>query len=117
MLFIQTLNDNLMFQSIKDKIAIKLAKSFLGSYETHEIQPTKRFLSVIAGVYILQSGIKDLPNRPAYSIQKFLLAGALICSAAIDLNKRITRKPRETADMRRNQIQGNDPSSQVPAFV
>ena len=117
MLFIHTLNDKNMFQTIKDKIAIKLAKSFLGAYETNEIQPAKRFLSVVAGVYIFQSGIKDLPNHPIYSVQKFILASALICSAAIDLNKRITRKPRESSDIRRNQIQGNDPNSAVPAFV
>ena len=117
MLFIHILNDNNMFHNIKDKIAIKAAKSFLNAYEAKDIQPTKRFLSVVAGIYILQSGIKDLPNHPIYSVQKFILAGALICSAAIDLNKRITRKPRESADIRRNQIQGNDPNSAVPAFV
>ncbi|RYZ80363.1 MAG: hypothetical protein EOP04_26015 [Proteobacteria bacterium] len=106
-----------MFRTIKDKIAIKAAKSFLGAYETHEIQPTKRFLSIVASVYIIQSGIKDLHKHPVYSIQKFILAGALICSAAIDLNKRIIRKPRESSDIRKNQIQGNDPNSPVPAFV
>lgn len=106
-----------MFQTVKDKLAIKLAKSFLGDYEANEIQPAKRFFSVVAGVYILQSGIRDLHKHPLYSVQKFLLAGALIYNAAVDLNKKIIRKPRESADVRRNQIQGNDPNSSVPAFV
>lgn len=105
-----------MFQKIKDKIALTLATSFLGAYETNEIQPAKRFISIVASVYIIQSGIKDLPIHPVYSVQKFLLAGALIYNAAIDLNKRIIKKPREI-DIRKNQIQGNDPNSQVPAFV
>jgi len=117
MLIIQTLNDNHMFQKIKDNIAVNMATSFLGAYETNEIQPAKRFLSIIASVYIIQSGIKDLPKHPVYSVQKFILAGALIYSAAIDLNKRIIKKPTESSDIRRNQIQGNDPSSPVPAFV
>ncbi|RZM26972.1 MAG: hypothetical protein EOO88_15035 [Pedobacter sp.] len=82
-----------MFQKIKDKVAIKLATSFLGAYETNEIQPAKRFFSVVASVYMIQSGIKDLPKHPVYSVQKFLLAGALIYNAAIDLNKRIIKKP------------------------
>lgn len=105
-----------MFQKIKDNIAVNLVTSFLGTYETNEIQPAKRFLAIVASIYIIQSGIKDLPKHPIYSVQKLLLAGALIYSAAIDLNKRIIKKPKET-DIRRNQIQGNDPNSQVPAFV
>ena len=105
-----------MFQKIKDNIAVNLVTSFLGAYETNEIQPAKRFLAIVASIYIIQSGIKDLPKHPVYSVQKLLLAGALIYSAAIDLNKRIIKKPKET-DIRRNQIQGNDPNSQVPAFV
>ncbi|TCD00129.1 hypothetical protein [Pedobacter psychroterrae] len=105
-----------MFQKIKDNIAVNLVTSFLGAYETNEIQPAKRFLSIVASIYIIQSGIKDLSKHPIYSAQKLLLAGALIYSAAIDLNKRIIKKPKET-DIRRNQIQGNDPNSQVPAFV
>ena len=106
-----------MFQKIKDKLAIKAATSFLHAYETNEVQPAKRFLSVVAGVYILQSGIKDLHKHPIYSVQKFILAAALIYNAAVDLNKKIIRKPTESADIRRNQIQGNDPDSAVPAFV
>lgn len=106
-----------MFRKIKDKLAVTVAKSFLSSYQTEELNAGKRFFSVIAGVYILQNGIKNISTSPIYSIQKVILGSVLLFNAASDLNRKITRKPTELSDIRKNQIQGNDPKSSEPAFV
>lgn len=93
------------------------ALSLLKSYETEELEAGKRIVSLIAGVYMVQRGIRCISKHPFLGIQETLLGGVLLYNGAVGINKRITRKPVEASDIRRNQIQGNDPDSAVPAFV
>ncbi|RZK80783.1 MAG: hypothetical protein EOO92_06905 [Pedobacter sp.] len=105
-----------MFNSLKHKITLSFVNSILSSYEAAELDSGKRLISTIAGVYMLQKAIKDIPNHPYKAAQKFALSGLLLYTAASGLNKKIIKKPKELSDVRKNQIQGNDPQS-VPAFV
>ncbi|WP_256005918.1 hypothetical protein [Pedobacter deserti] len=106
-----------MFTKLKDKATLALGGSILRRYEAEELNAGKRLISVIAGAYILQRGIKALKTRPVIAAEEIILGGMLLFSAASGLNKKITRRPVEPSDFRRNQIQGNDPASGVPAFV
>ncbi|MES2829398.1 MAG: hypothetical protein V4687_14655 [Bacteroidota bacterium] len=105
-----------MFNSLKDKLTLSFVNSILNSYETGELDSGKRIVSSIAGVYLLQKAIGDIPNHPFKAVQKFALSGLLLYAAASGLRKKIIKKPKELSDVRRNQIQGNDPDM-VPAFV
>lgn len=105
-----------MFNSLKDKLALSFVNTLLNSYETGDLDSGKRIVSSIAGVYLLQKAIKDIPEHPFKAVQKFALSGLLLYTAASGLNKKIFRKPKELSDVRKNQIQGNDPDL-VPAFV
>ena len=105
-----------MFNSLRDKLTLSFVNSIFNSYETGELDSGKRLVSSIAGVYLLQKAIKDIPQHPYKAVQKFALSGLLLYAAASGLNKKFIKKPKELSDMRRNQIQGNDPHS-VPAFV
>lgn len=106
-----------MFRNVKDKIKISLITSLLKDYETEELESGKRLISVIAGVYILQKGIRKIRKYPVRGIEEVALGSVLLYSAASGLNKKIIKKPSEPSDIRKNQIQGNDPRSPVPAFV
>ncbi|TKC09490.1 hypothetical protein [Pedobacter frigoris] len=106
-----------MFRKVKDKLKISLISSLLKDYETEELESGKRLVSVIAGVYILQKGIRKIRKHPITAFEEVALGSILLYSAASGLNKKIIKKPVEPADIRRNQIQGNDPRSAVPAFV
>jgi hypothetical protein len=105
-----------MFNSLRDKLTLSFVTSIFNSYETGELDTGKRLVSSVAGVYLLQKAIKDIHAHPYKAVQKFALSGLLLYAAASGLNKKIIKKPKELSDMRRNQIQGNDPKS-VPAFV
>ena len=105
-----------MFNSLKDKLTLSFVNSILNSYDARELDSGKRLISTIAGVYMLQKAIKDIPDHPYKAVQKFALSGLLLYTAASGLNKKIIRKPKDLSDVRKNQIQGNDPQS-VPAFV
>ena len=106
-----------MFTKLKDKAAIALGSSLLTNYETEELNAGKRLISIIAGAYILQKGIRSLTKRPITGFEEIALGTILLYSAASGLNKKITRKPAYPSDFRKNQIQGNDPRTEVPAFV
>ena len=106
-----------MFTKIKDKATIGIANSLLSGYKAEDLNAGKRIISIIAGAYILQKGFRILRKRPLIAFEEIALGSILLYNAASGLNKRITRTPVEPADVRRNQIQGNDPSSDVPAFV
>lgn len=105
-----------MFNSLKDKIALSFVNSVLNSYEANELDSGKRLISTIAGVYLLQKAIREIHDHPFKAVQKFALSGLLLYTATSGLNKKIIRKPKDHSDMRKNQIQGNDPQS-IPAFV
>jgi hypothetical protein len=106
-----------MFRHIKDNITTSLVSSLLSKYETEELNSGKRLISVIAGVYMLQKGIRVLGKHTFRGIEEIALGSILLYSAASGLNKRLIKKPSHPSDIRRNQIQGNDPRADVPAFV
>ena len=106
-----------MFNRFKDKLSVKLANTLLDGYETEELEAGKRLVSVIAGIYILQRGIRTIKHKPFRAVEEITLGTILLYSAASGLNRKITKKPKEPSDMRKNQIQGNDPKNSVPAFV
>lgn len=105
-----------MLNSLKDKIALSFLDSVLNSYEANELDSGKRLVSTIAGIYLLQKAIREVRKHPYKAAQKFALSGLLFYTAASGLNKKIIRKHRDHSDVRKNQIQGNDPHS-IPAFV
>lgn len=106
-----------MFQNAKDKFTISIFDSLLANYRTEELSAGKRLVSVIAGIYMLQKGIRTVGRRTVRGIEEITLGSILLYSAASGLHKKIVKKPIEASDMRKNQIQGNDPRSDVPAFV
>lgn len=113
-----------MLQKLKERFTINILNSLLAKYDTElskyestELEAGKRLISVIAGVYIFQKGIRNIHKHPVLAVEEVALGGILLYSAAAGLNKKIIKKPVDVADIRRNQIQGNDPDSFVPAFV
>lgn len=106
-----------MFTKLKDKAAIAIGSSLLKGYETEELNAGKRLISIIAGAYILQKGIRAITKRPITGFEEIALGGILLYSAASGLHKKIIKKPAKPSDVRKNQIQGNDPRAEVPAFV
>jgi hypothetical protein len=105
-----------MLQQAKEKFTLSIIES-LAKYETKDLNTGKRLISVIAGVYMLQKGIRSLSKHTFRGIEEIALGGVLLFSATSGLNKKIIKKPLNPSDVRRNQIQGNDPRSGVPAFV
>ncbi len=81
-----------------------------------ELNAGKRIISICAGVFMLQRGVKIMSKSPVLAVQELVLGGFLLYNGATGINLLSLRKPRELAEMRRNQIQGNDPDA-VPAFV
>lgn len=106
-----------MFRHIKDNITTSIINSLLSGYETEELNSGKRLISVIAGIYMLQKGIRVIRTHTIRGIEEIALGSILLYSAASGLNKKIIKKPSQPSDIRRNQIQGNDPRADVPAFV
>lgn len=107
----------IMLGKLKSKLGILAAKSLLNAYDTDELDAGKRIISIIAGAYIFQRGIKAISKHPFIGVQEALLGGILLYNGAVGINKKIIRKPKDPSDFRSNQIQGNDPDSPVPAFV
>ncbi|WP_276091522.1 hypothetical protein [Pedobacter sp. JY14-1] len=106
-----------MFTKLKDKAALAIGSSLLTKYDTEELNAGKRLISIIAGAYILQKGIRAILKRPMTGFEEIALGTILLYSAASGLDKKITRRPEKPSDFHSNQIQGNDPRAEVPAFV
>lgn len=106
-----------MFKKIKNEFTTSLVNSLLTKYETEELDAGKRLISVIAGIYILQKGIRNIRKHHFVAAEEIVLGSILLYSAASGLNKKIIKQPLKPSDVRKNQIQGNDPRSDVPAFV
>ncbi|ALL06467.1 hypothetical protein AQ505_13755 [Pedobacter sp. PACM 27299] len=106
-----------MFELIKNKVRIIAATSLLSTYDTEELDAGKRFVAILAGAYIFQKGIRTISKHPIIGIQEAVLGGILLYNGTVGIHKKIVKKPRELSDIRKNQIQGNDPRSAVPAFV
>lgn len=105
-----------MLQTLKHKVTIFTGKVLLNINDAREIDAGKRLISIIAGAYIFQRGLRIAPKSPILAFQEVLLGGFLLYNGATGVNLLNFRKPRELADMRKNQIQGNDPDAD-PAFV
>lgn len=106
-----------MLETLKERFTMSLINSLLTKYETEELETGKRIISVIAGVYVFQKAIRNIKKHPFIAAEQVVMAAILLYTAAADLNKKIIKKPLDAADVRKNQIQGNDPDSVVPAFV
>ncbi|SMC97780.1 hypothetical protein [Pedobacter africanus] len=106
-----------MFKKIKDEFTTSLVSSLLTKYEAEELDAGKRLISVVAGVYMLQKGIRKIRKHHIVAVEEIVLGSILLYSAASGLHKKIIKQPVQPSDIRKNQIQGNDPRSDVPAFV
>ena len=105
-----------MLQNLTHKLTLLTGKLLLNIEEAKEIDAGKRIISVIAGAYILQRGIKTAFKSPVMAIQEILLGSFLLYNGTTGINLLSRWRQREIADIRRNQIQGNDPDA-IPAFV
>ena len=105
-----------MLGNINHKIALFTGKLLLNFDEAKEMEAGKRLISIIAGAYIFQRGVRIITKSPGLAIQEVLLGGFLLYNGATGVNLLAYKKPKEPADMRRNQIQGNEPGA-IPAFV
>ncbi len=105
-----------MLRNLKHKIAMVSGTAILNMDKAKELNAGKRIISICAGVYMLQRGIKIVSTSPVLAIQELILGGFLLYNGATGINLLALRKPREAAEIRRNQIQGNDPDA-IPAFV
>lgn len=106
-----------MFSKITHNLTVLAARKMLQTNKAENLGTAKRLVSVIAGAYIFQRGIKALVKHPVLGIQEVLLGGFLIYDAVNDIRETYPNKPTEASQVRKNQIQGNDPNSAAPAFV
>ena len=106
-----------MFNKLNHILRISAAKSLLNIDENVKLSTGKRLISLIAGVYMIQREINGLNKNPILSIQEAVIGGLLLYNGATGMEKSVKRKPTKVSDVRKNQIQGNDPNSEVPAFV
>lgn len=106
-----------MFSNLTHKLAISGARRLLEHNRTETVSTAKRLLSIVAGAYIFQRGIRSLGKHPIMSIQESILGVFLIYDAVSAIKETYPNRPKEFPQMRRNQIQGNDPESATPAFV
>jgi len=70
-----------MLKKIADNFTILAAKKVLDSYDSGEISTSKRLLSIIAGAYIFQNGIKNIYKHPIIAVQEAFLGGYLLYDA------------------------------------
>ncbi|MBB5638060.1 hypothetical protein HDF26_001430 [Pedobacter cryoconitis] len=106
-----------MLNKITHNLTILAAKKILHTNNAENLSTAKRLVSIIAGAYIFQRGIKCLYKHPIIGIQEAFLGGFLMYDAVKSIKDTYPMKPTDPAEIRRNQIQGNDPNSPVPAFV
>lgn len=106
-----------MFGKITRNITILAAKKLLSDNSTGIQGTGKRLLTIVAGAYLFQSGIRNLVKHPVIAFQETTLGAYLLYDAVKGIQEGINRQPKEEYEMRKNQIQGNDPNSAVPAFV
>lgn len=106
-----------MLSKITHNLTILAAKKILDTNKTANLSTAKRVVSIIAGAYILNRGIRSIVKHPILGAQEALLGGFLLFDAVRGIKETYPKRPKELNDVRRNQIQGNDPDSPVPAFV
>ena len=105
-----------MLQTLKHKLAMLSGKLVLNLNDAREMDAGKRLISIIAGAYIFQRGLRVATKSPVIALQEVLLGCFLLYNGATGVNLMNYKRPKELADMRRNQIQGNDPDA-IPIFV
>lgn len=106
-----------MFDKITHNIAIVAAKKLLHINQSENVSAAKCSLSIVAGIYILQRGIRTLQKHPLMSLQETFMGAFLIYDGVSNIRNIYPQKPKDITQVRRNQIQGNDPNSYAPAFV
>lgn len=106
-----------MLSRIKHNLTLLAAKKLLDSNNDESLGTAKRIISVIAGAYIFQRGMRAMIKHPIIGIQEAVLGGFLIYDAVKDIKDTYPKRPTEPSQIRLNQIQGNDPKSDTPAFV
>lgn len=106
-----------MLSKIKHNLTLLAAKKLLDSNKDESLGTVKRIVSVIAGAYIFQRGMRALIKHPLIGIQEAVLGGFLVYDAVKDIKETYPNKPTQPSQVRMNQIQGNDPKSETPAFV
>lgn len=106
-----------MLNKITHNLTILAARKILNTNNAENLSTAKRLVSIIAGAYIFQRGIKCLFKHPVIGMQETFLGGFLMYDAVKGIKDTYPVKPSNPAEVRRNQIQGNDPNSAVPAFV
>ncbi len=106
-----------MFKKLTHILTISAVKSLLKIDENSQLSTAKRLISIVAGAYVLQRGLRNLTESPLMGVQETVMGGLLIYNGATGMEKSIARKPKRISEMRKNQIQGNDPDCDVPAFV
>jgi len=107
---------NIMLNKLTHNLSVIAAKKLLETNKDENFGTAKRVVSILAGAYIFQRGIKAIVKHPIIGIQEAFLGGFLIYDAVNSIRAAYPRKPTEP-QIRRNQIQGNDPNSPAPAFV
>lgn len=70
-----------MLNKAKRAITIVAAKKLLYTDEPETLSTAKRVLSVVAGAYIIQHGLKGMFKSPILSIQETFFGGLLIYNA------------------------------------
>ena len=105
-----------MFRTLKHKLTITAGKKLLNSNTDLQLDTGKRILSILVGAYIFQKGAFNLTKSPILAIQELALGSVLIFNGASGINKVEQIKPKRVSEVRKNQIQGNDPN-EVPEFV
>jgi len=106
-----------MLSKTTHRLTILAAKKLLDNNKTETISTAKRVLSIVAGAYIVQRGIRSITKHPLLSIQETLLGVFLVYDAVKGIADTYPALPTDDNQIRRNQIQGNDPASATPAFV
>ena len=114
--YIYLLKLSTMFRNLKHKIAITAGKKLLNNTEELRLNTGKRIITIIAGAYLFQKGFSHVTTAPVLAIQELALGSLLLYSGASGINKLNQIKPKKVSEMRKNQIQGNDPDA-VPQFV
>jgi len=106
-----------MLNKITHNLTILAARKILNTNNAENLSTAKRLVSIIAGAYIFQRGVKCFYKHPIIGIQEAFLGGFLMYDAVKSIKDTYPMKPTDPSEVRRNQIQGNDPNSPVPAFV
>lgn len=106
-----------MFRKLTHTLTVLAAKKLLRTEHSEKLSVAKRMVSIVAGAYIFQRGIKSIVTHPLIGLQETFLGGFLIYDAVSSIKENYPNRPTEISEVRRNQIQGNDPNSSVAAFV